>query len=106
MKIYSISFGNKYPAATARKLVPRSEFPYKTLKLTEADKAEIAELKQKLEQLELEHHSTETYIKLAKRVTPAQLNRLYFLESCVCSLREQIRQVKINRFRQQNSIKV
>ena len=105
MNISPTGFQNFKASTPARKLVPLSEYKGPVLKLTEADKEKIAEIRDFIIKLEMEIFKLERYHKFAKYT-----NKVY--DDIICTLKhgieaasEEIREIKIARMQQQRENK-
>lgn len=88
------------PAQT-RKLIPISEYKGSFLKLTKEDNDKINSIRKEITKLELEHYDLSKYVAYAKHISREFQDKIYFIEQCIQSLNEQIRDVKASRLRKQ-----
>ena len=82
------------------KFIPLSKYKGPILQLTESDKRDIKNLQEQKCQLEIELYNLQKRIK-CRHLSINMINRLGFLESCIKLLQKQIRQIKIDRLKQQ-----
>ena len=88
---------------TAKKLIPFSQYKGPILKLTKAEKAQIAHLESEIAALECDLYRISNYQKLKlseSQLFSSQSTEMH-LDGMISSLRKMIKEIKANRLRKQ-----